>query len=123
MKLDRMSAQPAKRYGGRGALFAIVLSLPLAALCALVYRFPVPFSAYESGVAAMPRAFGAAIFYGLLGGFVVLAIAGYLSGRLAMRLGAGDAQKAARLTLLFSGMVAFAGVFTLAILDKLIGPW
>jgi hypothetical protein len=29
----------------------------------------------------------------------------------------------ARFTVLISGIVAFFGVFTLAILDKLIGPW
>jgi hypothetical protein len=118
-----MPAERPKRYGARGAVLAIAFSFPLAGLCALVYRFPVPFAGYQSGVDSILMAMFASAFYGLLGGFVVLAVGGYVGGLAAINLGKGDDQRTHRFTLLMSTVVAFLGVFTLAVLDKLIGPW
>jgi hypothetical protein len=53
-------------------LWAVGLVFPFAALCGLVYRFPVPFSGYLSGVMAMPLALLAVVVYGILGGFPAL---------------------------------------------------
>jgi hypothetical protein len=107
----------------RGALWAAALAFPLAALCALAYRFPVPFSGYQTGLNAVPAALGAVVFYGTLGGFAVLLAAGALGGAAAYVLGCPNVQRVRRLTLAFAGLVALLGVGLLAILDKLIGPW
>jgi hypothetical protein len=95
----------------------------MAALCALVFRFPIPFAGYESGLTAVPRALLAAVFYGVLGGFVVLAIGGYAAGAVAVLKAGNDITKSFRLTLAYSVLVSFAGVLLLAVLDKIIGPW
>jgi hypothetical protein len=64
-----------------GSLTAVVSAIPLAALCAAVYRFPVPFAGDARGLEDAPRAAGAAAFYGVfLGGFVVLAAIGAVMG-------------------------------------------
>jgi len=95
----------------------------MAALCALVFRFPIPFAGYESGIAAVPRALLAAVFYGVLGGFVVLAVGGYAAGAIAVVKAGNDVTKTFRLTLAYSVLISFAGVLLLAVLDKIIGPW
>lgn len=107
----------------RGALWAVVLAFPVAGVCALLFRFPVPFSGYASGLDAVPAALLAVVFYGLLGGFPLLFAAGALGGAAAYALARPDAQRARRLTLVSSGLIALVAVGLLAILDKLIGPW
>jgi len=108
----------------KGAIFGIVATVPLVILCALVFRFPVPFGGYMSGPSAIIPALIAILFYGLVfGGFVVQAFLGGLGGLLAERIAAPDKQKVKRLCIFFSTIGALFGVFTLAILDKIIGPW
>lgn len=107
----------------RSALWAVALAFPIAAICALLYRFPVPFAGYETGLTAVPGAFLAVVFYGLLGGFPVLLAAGGLGGAAAHTLAHPNAQRVRRLTLTFAGIVALLAVGLLAVLDKLIGPW
>ncbi len=107
----------------RGILWAILFAFPLAALSALIFRFPVPFSGYESGVSAVPRALMAVAFYGVLGGFVVLAIVGALSGVLANTLSASKPDNAPRLTVIFAAAGSAVAVMVMAVLDKIIGPW
>jgi hypothetical protein len=70
----------------RGAIWAVVLAFPFAAMCVLVYRFPEPFGEYETGLTAVPRALGAVVFYGLFGGFPVLIAVGALGGSAAYAL-------------------------------------
>lgn len=107
----------------RGALWAVALAFPLAAICALFYRFPVPFSGYRTGLVAVPGALVAVVFYGILGGFPALLTAGGLGGAAAHTLGRPDRQRVRRLTLVFTGLIALLAVGLLANLDKLIGPW
>lgn len=107
----------------RGSLWAAALAFPIAAVCALLYRFPVPFAGYETGLAAMPGALVAVVFYGVLGGFPVLLAAGALGGAAAYVVGRPDARHVRRLALAFAGLVATLGVGFMAVLDKLIGPW
>ncbi len=106
-----------------GAFWAVVLAFPFAAICTLIYRFPVPFGGYASGPAASLRALAAVLFYGILGGFPVLLVVGALGGAAAYALGRPEVGRIRRLTLAFSGLSALLGVGLLAILDKLIGPW
>lgn len=96
----------------------------MAAACALVFRFPVPFAGYMSGIDAVRPALSAVWFYGAsLGGFLVQAVLGGLAGVLAQRCAAGDRQRTLRLCLVFSVVGSAVGVFALAILDQIIGPW
>lgn len=99
------------------------LAFPLAAICALVFRFPLPFNGYASGPAALPRALVAVVFYSILGGFPVLLVADALGGAAANALGRPAVGRIRRLTLAFAGLIALLGVLLLAVLDTLIGPW
>lgn len=107
----------------RGAIWAVILTFPLAALCALVYRFPIPFRGYEDGLLAVPLALLAVIFYGVLGGVVVLVIAGGAGGLAAYFIGRPDERRTKWLSLGFAALVALICVITMSILDKIIGPW
>lgn len=101
----------------------MLLAFPFAALCALVYRFPIPLGGYEGGPDAAPIALMAVIFYGLLGGFPALFVSGALGGALAYRVGRPDPTRIRWFTIVLAAMVALASVVTLAVLDKIIGPW
>lgn len=106
---------------------AIVASGPLAALCGLVYRFPIPFAGPMSGwdaVRGMPLAL---FFYGImLGGFLVLAA---LAALLALSFRAfGPGRDAAAGDLFQMGVAAglasaSLGVALLANWDFIYGPW
>ena len=107
-----------------GAIVGIVATVPLVILCALVFRFPVPFGGYMSGPSAILPALIAILFYGLIfGGFAVQAFLGGLGGLFAEHLAAPDKQKVKNFCIVFSTIGASFGVLTLAILDKIIGPW
>jgi hypothetical protein len=109
---------------GKGAVVGVVATLPLTVLCALVFRFPVPFAGYLSGPTAIVPALMSLVFYGVLfGGFVVQAVLGGVGGVLAEYVGAPNKGRVARLCIVFSSIGASVGVVTLAVLDKIIGPW
>ncbi|MBI4502841.1 MAG: hypothetical protein HY700_16975 [Gemmatimonadetes bacterium] len=106
-----------------GALATILLTFPLAALCALLFRFPVPFASYESGWSAVPHALAAVHLYGTLGGFVLLGFLGGLGGVVAHRMGRPDTWHIWQWTISLAAVVAFCAVILLATLDYIIGPW
>ena len=107
----------------RGGLWAIALAFPLAAICALLYRFPQPMAGYSRGLSEMPLTIFAVIFYGLLGGFVVLYVVGGLGGAAAHAIGRPDERLVHRLALAFGGLTALISVVFMAELDKIIGPY
>jgi hypothetical protein len=101
-----------------GAVWALGLAFPLAALCALVYRFPVPLVGYRSGPVAVPGAVVSVVFYGvLLGGFPVLLAGGAAAGAVAYGLGRPDLWRVRLLVLTLAGLVAALGVGLVAIVD------
>jgi hypothetical protein len=106
-----------------GALATIALAFPLAALCALLFRFPVPFAGYESGWSAVPHALAAVRFYGALGGFLVLALMGALGGVIAHRVASGETRRVWLWTFALGALVSLSAVILLATLDYIIGPW
>jgi hypothetical protein len=123
-ELDRVGEKiSASSSALRGACWAVVFALPIAVLCALIFRFPVPFAGYMSGPSAIKGVIIAVFFYGILGGFPLLVAVGALGGYAAYRVAQPDRKRVNRLALAFGALTAFAGVLFLAILDKLIGPW
>jgi hypothetical protein len=106
-----------------GALLTIGMAFPAAALLVLVYRFPVPFAGYESGVAAVPHAVLAVAMYGMLGGFFVLGLAGAAAGVLIRRSVHGSGRRPLPILCGVAAAIAFAGALALSVLDKVIGPW
>jgi hypothetical protein len=81
---------------------------PAAALVALCYRFPIPFSRYEGGPAAVARSAFAVVFFlfvgvgpygGPLFGFAELAALGAVAGAAAHLLGGRNTARRRWLTL------------------------
>ncbi len=106
-----------------GAVAACAGAFPAAAAIALVYRFPIPFRGYESGLAAAGSALGAVFFYGILGGFVLLGAAGGIAGVFAHSRVGPQKPPVQTLTIAIVLAVDVGGALLLATLDKLIGPW
>ena len=111
------------RWFGRGAAGAVFASFPLAAICALVFRFPIPLFGYASGFAAMFPAMMAVVFYGVLGGFPLQALLGGIGGVAGARYGRPDESRMRKYSLLVSIFSAVPGIATLALLDYIVGPW
>ena len=106
-----------------GALLTIGLAFPSAALLALAYRFPVPFAGYESGLAAVPHALLAAAFYGVLGGFWALGLAGSVAGVVIQQSAQRSGRQPLPMTCGVAAAIAFAATLSMSLLDKVIGPW
>ena len=108
------------RHSLLGAAAAIACSPVAAGLIAAVYRFPVPFHGYVSGIGAAPTAALAALFYLLVGGVVVVGGLGAAAGAVLSRNLAG---RATGWTLIAAAATAVAGAVALAVLEHIIGPW
>ncbi len=119
--LSRHTGMPAAILWG--AASATLLAFPFAAMCAVLYRFPVPFAGYVSGVGAVPSVLMGVAFYGILGGFPLLTAAGVLAGWAAHRKGQPDPRAVRRLAIGLGALAALLGVALLAVLDTLIGSW
>ncbi|MET9215685.1 MULTISPECIES: hypothetical protein [unclassified Nocardia] len=120
---SRSSAAERGRHALVGGLAAVVLAPVAAATTAAVYRFPVPLVGYTSGIGGAPTAAVGSIFYLVLGGAVVLAVAGALGGLL---MTWGNPAPTGRNYLIAGAaglFVAFLGAVGLALLEFLVGPW
>ena len=109
----------------KGAGLSIVLTFPLAALIAAVFRFPVPFApSYQSGIEAIVPAMFAVFFYGIFfGGIVIVACLGVIAGHVvAMQVWTDESAYKKRL-LILSAVAAGAPLLLLSVLDLLIGRW
>jgi len=106
------------------ACLATLFTFPLAALIALLYRFPLPFVGYESGVDAVVPALYAVYFYGVwLGGFVIVGVFGAAAGfTVYLRNSAGSAVYW-KCMFWLSACAAGVPLLLLSTLDYLIGPW
>ena len=107
-----------------GTFCSILGTYPMAVFCALLFRFPIPFGGYASGVEAVIPTLLAVTVYGVLfGGFMVQGLLGGLAGLLARRRGGPDRRRTWRLCALYGLAASLPGVVILAVLDKIIGPW
>jgi len=102
---------------------ALAASFPAAGLLAMLFRFPIPFSGYATGISAVIPAMIAVIFYGICGGIVVQAVMGLVAGIWSWRCFRPDQARVNRAVLVVGGLAAFPGLMLLAILDWVIGPW
>lgn len=106
-----------------GAIAALVGMFPVAFLLALFWKFPIPLGGYASGLEGAMLTPLAVVFYGVLGGFIVVPGLGAITGFLAVLVTHGNASKSKKLSIAFGLLWAIiAGVF-INILDKIIGPW
>jgi hypothetical protein len=101
-----------------GSFVAIVMSFPLAAATALVFRFPIPFGDYASGLEGLAPSLLAAAFYGMLGGFFVQGVLGGVAALIMTRRNGRWAQCATA-----AAVAAVPAVLILSVLDWIIGPW
>lgn len=119
---DTLEQQTTRRGMGPaavGAICTIVGAFPVAAFVALVYRFPFPFAGYQSGVAAMLLSPIAVAVYGiLLGGFVLLGLAGAIAGAVL-----GSEESPMETILPAALLIDLAAMLLLAVWDKIYGPW
>ena len=103
-----------------GALTAIIGTFPVAAVVALLYRFPFPLAGYSSGFGAMVRSPVAVAFYGVLsGGFIVLALLGAVIGKVFHSPDVSRKKTIVTLALFIDIVV----MILLAMWDKIYGPW
>lgn len=102
-----------------GILWAVVGSIPIAGLTALIFRFPVPFAGYMSGPSAMVPAMFASFFYGwLFGGYVIVALLGAFASTVISGL-----QRSTWVMRIVCLCIATAYCLVLATLDWYIGAW
>jgi len=111
------------KWFATGAAIGVVGSFPLAALSALVFRFPVFMVGYMSGPRAVVPAVLSTFLFGSAGGFAVQILLGGLGGLAGARLGRPDPVRMRWLCFSFSLLGSGIGVAALAILDWVIGPW
>ena len=62
------------------------------------------------------------VFYGLLGGFIILAIIGGLAGNILSRKYSDPKRKNTKI-LIYSVLLSILPVLFLSVLDYIIGPW
>lgn len=107
-----------------GIDWAVLSTFPIAALEALLYRFPVPLAGYLSGLSAVVPALISVLVYGtVLGGFILLAGLGAGTGYVVKRLDFIEPVHKRRVVRVVSVAFTALCLFVLSILDKLIGPW
>jgi hypothetical protein len=106
-----------------GALVTVVMAFPVAGLISLLFRFPIPMCGNASGISAVIPAMIAVLFYGILGGFLLLATIGGLTGAIISHVAVGKISLPWKKIMLACLLIDLAALFVLAILDKIIGPW
>lgn len=117
------------RWTLAGALIAVTACFPLAALTALVFRFPIPFAGYRRGWEAAAEAPAAMHFYALTigsvpgGGYALLAVLGALAGYAGARIVPATSWRASSVRVLVPVAAALTVVIALAVWDLVFGPW
>lgn len=106
-----------------GAIVAIISVFPIAFFLALFWRFPIPFSGYESGILGAVHALAAVVFYGMLGGFILVGGLGAFGGWIAYKLNRTVPNTAKQLSIILGISAAIVSGLCLSLLDKFIGAW
>ena len=107
-----------------GAAWSVLSAFPIAALLALVFRFPVPLIGYVSGVEAVIPALVAVLVYGVLfGGFLILGGLGSCIVFVVNKNSVGNVGQRKWIIAILAMSTTLASLLLLATLDKFIGPW
>ena len=113
---------PRQRYALMGAMWSMAAAFPLSGLMALVFRFPIPFVGYLSGVQAILPAMFAVVVYGVFfGGLILVGLLGASGGIVVAKFTPPRYRR--RAVQISSLAITTACLFVLAILDTIIGPW
>jgi hypothetical protein len=125
----------------KGAIIAIVSSLPIAMLFALLYRFPIPIVGYigpfadsyvdnpidhANDIINIATVVSMAWFvYGMSGGFIILSVGGAITGKIISSKYSGLANKRQKniLVIICGIIIAILSVGLLSTLEYIIGPW
>jgi hypothetical protein len=114
----------------KGITLTAFLSLVIALIFAFIFRLPIPmgeiigpFGEYDSGkniLETIKMVFFSWVFYGILGGFIVLALFGGIAGNLASK---GSDTSINIKILKYSIVAGLIPVLFISTLDFFIGPW
>lgn len=116
-----------------GIVGTTVCSLPVALAFAYTLRVPIPLGAYigplgEMGpysiafVDVLQMVFLAWLFYGITGGFILLAVLGAVTGVTTGKRYAQSAHRS-RIVMLWAAAASVLPVLLISTLDYVIGPW
>ena len=100
-----------------------MVSFPTATLIGLVFRFPIPFVGYYSGMDAVSHSLFAVAFYSIFGLLPALFFCGAVAGIFVPTNRAGSGVLPSKLEIKVSVVAALVPLGVLSILDKIIGPW
>lgn len=114
----------------KGITLTAFLSFSIALLFAFIFRLPIPmvgvigpFGEYgptSNVIETIYMVITAWIFYGVLGGFIVIAILGGFAGYLASK---SQGVKPSAKIVQYSFLAALIPVLFISTLDFIIGPW
>ena len=116
------------------AMLSITFSFPMSLALALFYRFPIPMGGYIGPASNIGINYSnisdilimvsiAWVIYGIMGGFIVLAIGGAAASKLAFHESIKTEHNQGKYLVVLAVCVSFLGCGALAILDYIIGPW
>lgn len=114
----------------RGMVIAIKDSLLMVVLFACLFRFPIPFIGYVGpfgevsaySIHMVVPLLIAWVFYGLFGGFFILASCGAMTGMIIGHIYSESDYKN-RMISVWTIVISTIPIFVLSILDFIIGPW
>lgn len=117
----------------KGIVIALISSLLAGIIFAYVFRIPIPLGGYigpfgEFGThdrdifEVTKLVFSAWLFYGIFGGFVILAVLGAAAGVYAGRKSISSSDKNKKI-FFWASCAALVPVLLISVLDYLIGPW
>jgi hypothetical protein len=117
----------------RGAIVALISSFLVALLFVYTFRLPIPmvgmlgpmgeFAPYATPFFSVLTSVAMAwLFFGLFGGFIIVAVCGAIAGHLASRRFAGLGNKN-KMIAWWAALAGVLPVFGLSTLDFFIGPW
>jgi len=116
----------------KGIALTAFSTLLIAVLFAFFFRLPIPmggvigplgeYNSNDNIVEILKMVITAWVFYGLFGGFILIALFGSIAGYLAGKF--SDASKSEYMTILkYSFIAGLMPVLFISTLDLIIGPW
>jgi len=116
----------------KGITLTAFSTLLIAVIFAFIFRLPIPmggmigplgeFNSNDNILEILKMVIAAWVFYGLFGGFIVMALFGSIAAYLAEK--SSDLSKSKNMTILkYSFIAGLIPVLFISTLDLVIGPW